>query len=108
MKKVDLHLHTVPSLSDSQFDFSLEKLKEYVTTTEIDCIAITNHNLFDKSQFETITSSLSINVLPGIEIDLEGGHILLISDNKDLDEFSDLCDLVTAEIKTNIDTVLTP
>lgn len=105
MKKIDLHLHTVPSLSDSQFDFSLEKLKEYVTTTEIDCIAITNHNLFDKSQFETITSSLSINVLPGIEIDLEGGHILLISDNKDLDEFSGLCELVTAEIKTKTDTI---
>lgn len=105
MKKIDLHLHTVPSLSDSQFDFSLEKLKEYVRTTEIDCIAITNHNLFDKSQFETITSSLSINVLPGIEIDLEGGHILLISDNKDLDEFSGLCELVTAEIKTKTDTI---
>jgi hypothetical protein len=105
MKKIDLHLHTVPSLSDSQFDFSLEKLKEYVITTEIDCIAITNHNLFDKSQFETIASSLPISVLPGIEIDLEGGHILLISDNKDLDEFSDLCKLVTAEIKANTDTI---
>lgn len=105
MKKIDLHLHTVPSISDSQFDFSLEKLKEYVTATELDCIAITNHNLFDKSQFETISSSLQINVLPGIEIDLEGGHILLISDNKDLEEFSELCELVTTEIKTNTDTI---
>ena len=71
MKKIDLHLHTVPSLSDSHFDFSLEKLKEYVIAAEIDCIAITNHNLFDKEQFEFIASSLQITVLPGIEIDLD-------------------------------------
>jgi predicted metal-dependent phosphoesterase TrpH len=44
---------------------------------ELDCIAITNHNLFDKNQFETISATLKIPVLPGIEIDLEGGHILL-------------------------------
>lgn len=103
MKKIDLHLHTIPSISDSQFDFSLDKLKEYVAFAELDCIAITNHNLFDKTQFETITSSVQISVLPGIEIDLEGGHILLISENKDLEEFSELCQLVTTEIKTNTD-----
>lgn len=105
MKKIDLHLHTVPSLSDSHFDFSLEKLKEYVIAAEIDCIAITNHNLFDKEQFEFIASSLQITVLPGIEIDLEGGHILLISENKNLNEFSELCKLVSSEVSTNKDTI---
>jgi Fe-S cluster assembly ATPase SufC len=103
MKKIDLHIHTVPTISDAHFDFSLEKLKEYVSMMEIDCIAITNHNHFDKAQFETIASSLGIMVLPGIEIDLENGHILLISDNKDLDDFSNKCNLVQAEITSSGD-----
>lgn len=71
MKKIDLHIHTVPTISDAHFTFSLDKLKVYVNTMEIDCIAITNHNQFDKSQFETISSELGITTLPGIEIDLE-------------------------------------
>jgi hypothetical protein len=69
----------------------------------IDCIAITNHNHFDKDQFETIISEVSISVLPGIEIDLEGGHILLISDGKELDDFAEKCNLVQAEIPSSKD-----
>lgn len=103
MKKVDLHIHTVPSISDREFFFSLNSLKDYVEKLEIDCIAITNHNLFDKTQFEQITSELSIKVFPGIEIDLEAGHILLISENEDLDDFALKCKRVTNLIKTKSD-----
>ena len=103
MKKIDLHIHTVATISDKHFVFSLEKLKEYVTTMAIDCIAITNHNHFDKDQFEAIALELNISVFPGIEIDLEGGHILLISDNKELDDFKERCNLVQAEITTSQD-----
>jgi len=68
MKKIDLHIHTVPSqLSDGHFDFCIDTLKEYVKKLEIDCIAITNHNLFDLEQFKFICSELAISVLPGIE-----------------------------------------
>ena len=42
MKKIDLHLHTVKSVSDYDFQFSLEKLKKYICEREIDAIAITN------------------------------------------------------------------
>ncbi len=103
LKKIDLHIHTIPSISDASFVFSLDKLKGYVDSMQIDCIAITNHNLFDKSQFETISSTLGITVLPGIEIDLENGHILLISENKDLDDFDAKCSLVKAEISNSTD-----
>jgi hypothetical protein len=98
MKKIDLHIHTVATSSDAHFDFSLEKLKEYVNTMEIDCIAITNHNRFDKTQFETISLTLGIVTLPGIEIDLENGHMLLIAENKDIDDFSEKCKLIQVEI----------
>lgn len=105
MKKLDLHIHTVQSLSDSNFEFNLEILKEYVLKLEIDCIAITNHNLFDKAQFELIVKELTIKVFPGIEIDLEGGHILLISENEELDDFDLKCKKVTDLIKTPTDSI---
>lgn len=95
MKKIDLHVHTVSSLSDATFFFSLNSLKEYVVRLNIDCIAITNHNLFDKPQFEEIRRELPSKVFPGIEIDLEAGHILLISEDEDLDDFNAKCKRVT-------------
>lgn len=103
MKKVDLHIHTVPSISDNQFFFSLNSLKDYVEKLELDCIAVTNHNLFDKTQFEYISSELSLKVFPGIEIDLEAGHILLISENEDLEDFDFKCKKVTELIKSRTD-----
>jgi hypothetical protein len=103
LKKVDLHIHTIQSISDKEFFFSLNSLKDYVDKLELDCIAITNHNLFDKSQFEYISSQLPIKVFPGIEIDLEAGHILLISENEDLDDFDLKCKKVSDLIKSKSD-----
>ncbi len=96
-------MHTVASISDKQFFFSLNSLKDYVDKLEIDCIAITNHNLFDKPQFEHICQELTIKVFPGIEIDLEGGHLLLISENEELEDFYLKCKKVTDLIKTKSD-----
>lgn len=108
MKKIDLHIHTVATISDSPFIFDLPKLKEYVVKLEIDCIAITNHNCFDFNQFNSIKEELDIVVFPGIEIDLEGGHLLLIADNvsiADISEFSSKCQLVTNKIQSNTESL---
>lgn len=100
MKKIDLHIHTKPSaLSDAQFEFCIETLKEYVTKLEIDCIAVTNHNLFDLEQFNIILGQLDIKVLPGIEIDLEKGHLLLISENTELVDFDTKCKIIEGLIQ---------
>lgn len=103
MKKIDLHIHTISSISDSSFFFDLNSLKDYVEKLNIDCIAITNHNLFDKAQFEIICKELPIKVFPGIEIDLEGGHILLISENEELEDFSLKCNAIHRLITTKDD-----
>lgn len=105
MKKIDLHIHTIPTISDKQFFFSLNRLRDYVEQLFIDCIAITNHNIFDKNQFEEICRELPIKVFPGIEIDLEGGHILLISENEDLDDFNEKCKRVSKLIKNQTDSI---
>ena len=94
MKKIDLHIHTISTVSDPNFHFSLDKLIEYVETEELDAIAITNHNLFDRQQYETIVASISIPVFPGIEIDIENGHLLVITEVSDIDNFCEKCSRV--------------
>lgn len=94
MKKIDLHIHTKSSSQDRDFSFSKEVLQKYVSEAELSCIAITNHNLFDKNQFLEIKSALEILVLPGIEVDVEKCHILVLADGRDLDEFSQKCEEV--------------
>jgi hypothetical protein len=106
MKKIDLHIHTIATVSDKAFEFDLSKLKEYTKKLEIDAIAITNHNVFDFKQYNEIVKELDITVFPGIEIDLERGHLLLIADNKDLSEINDFakkCERVSALINTKDD-----
>ena len=60
MKRCDLHIHTVASVSDRAFVYDKEVLKDYVEKTGLDVIAITNHNLFDYGQFNygSITDTL--------------------------------------------------
>ncbi len=107
MKKIDLHTHTVSTISDYQFDFDISKVKEYVDKLKIDALAITNHNVFDFNQYNQIKNTLTIPVFPGIEIDLEGGHLLLISDFDEFEvsNFDEKCKQVSAIIKTNTDTL---
>ena len=103
MKRCDLHIHTVSSVSDRAFVFDKEVLKDYVEKTGLDVIAITNHNLFDFSQFNDIKGELpNIVVLPGIEVDLEKGHILVIANNEDgaLFDFNAKCLEVQNRIQT--------
>lgn len=106
MKKCDLHIHTVPTISDSAFTFSVDVLQDYVKQMELDVIAVTNHNVFDMSNYMAIRDQLpDVVVLPGIEVNLEGGHILVISNPEDVDvlDFGMRCDAVTREITTPTD-----
>ncbi len=99
MKKIDFHIHTVATPLDAEFEFDISKLQEYVQVMALDGIAITNHNVFDITQFRTISNSLSATVLPGIEINLGKGHALLIGDSNDLQDFSEKCQKVETLFK---------
>ena len=73
LKKIDFHIHTVPTVCDAPFRFELSILERYVSEAALDAIAITNHNVFDRNQFEEIVAALDVVVFPGIEVTLDCG-----------------------------------
>ena len=104
MKKLDLHVHTQSTMSDISFVFSMESLRKYVTTSHIDGIAITNHNLFNKNQYFEIRENMPEQcvILPGIEINIKNGnsigHILCITSIDDVCDFETRCYEVSQKI----------
>lgn len=107
MKKVDLHIHTVKTVSDSEFTFSLDIFKRYVTDAELDAVAVTNHNVFDSTQFKQLQEGLPVKVFPGIEIDLPSGHLLLIADGEDIPAFDSKCARVSSLISNETESITT-
>jgi ABC-type dipeptide/oligopeptide/nickel transport system ATPase component len=87
LKKIDLHIHTVPTISESTFTFSLETFRRYVHEARLDAVAVTNHDIFDGAQFRQIQKELAASVFPGIEVNVEDGHVLIIADPSDLSDF---------------------
>ena len=110
MRKLDLHIHTIQTASDHPFSFSVDKLREYVQSLKIDGIAITNHNMFDIVQYQEIQNALSniCVVLPGIEINVGNGsfgHILCITDQDDIEDFSVRCKAIQDKIISPTDMI---
>lgn len=92
MKKIDLHIHTVQTPSDPNgFIFDLEVLKDYIISSKLDAIAITNHNAFYKNDWETISEAVEVPVFPGAELNITTtsgfGHVLLIANQNDIEDF---------------------
>ena len=94
MKKIDFHIHTVANkYLDNPFNYNSEYMTEYIKSNNFDMIAITNHNLFDASNFNIIENDLkdyNVKIFPGIEISLEEGHVLVIAENNDINK-QELC-----------------
>lgn len=110
MKKIDLHIHTLSTVSDVSFTFSIEVLEQYIKDRKIDAIAITNHNMFDLMQYREIVSRLSGTIVfPGIEINVgnNAGHMLVIGKQDDVEEFGHRCECVQKEIKSEKDSITT-
>ena len=105
MKKIDLHIHTIPTFSDAPFTFSLEAFKRYVTEARLDAVAVTNHDLFNGAQYKQIQQFLGIDVFPGIEVNVEKGHVLIITDHSDLPDFEPKADKVSKRITKTGDTM---
>ncbi len=105
MKKIDFHIHTLVTVRDSAFVFDIETLKRYVREASLDAIAITNHDIFDSNQFEQIMNALDIVVFPGIEVSLDCGHVLIISDMDNLPSFKDKANQISRKITRREDCI---
>ena len=81
----------MPTVSDQYFEYNQTILEKYIAELSLDAIAITNHNTFDKEQYDKICEAVNIPVFPGIEIDIEKGHLLVITTKLDLIDFSARC-----------------
>ena len=98
MKKIDLHIHTVKTISDRSFEFSIDTFKRYVADAKLDAVAVTNHDIFDAEQFQLIKDAVPIVVFPGIEINVDAAHVLVIARPTDIDDFK----TKTAEVSGHI------
>jgi len=88
----------VSTIRDRSFNFNLDNLKKFVSEAGLDAIAITNHDVFDGIQFRAINEALDVVVFPGIEVSLDCGHVLIISDVADLEDFEDKAKLIAQRI----------
>lgn len=85
--KIDIHTHTKKCKSGDAptREISAQDFCEVLGSTNVGIIAITNHNVFDLSQFDQIESMIDgdLQVWPGVELDIVDGiggrgHLLII------------------------------
>jgi predicted ATPase len=118
--KIDIHTHTKKCKSGDAptREISPEDFCEKLLATDVEIVAITNHNVFDLSQYTDIASRLGDDrqVWPGIELDVmhDGAraHLLVIVSPKRAQEFAAVVTTFTGRVTpdtfiTSIEDVLT-
>jgi len=94
--RIDFHCHTkaVKSGENKTRNINATDFKEAIKDARVKMVAITNHNSFDKNQFDEFYKEVNNDfiLLPGIELDTIGiknekGHIVIVYDDKDLNTF---------------------
>lgn len=102
--KVDLHCHTKKILqSDGNGrNVSSSLFADKIANSEIGIAAITNHNHFDKSQYDELRGLVKdyCQIWPGIELTMKGEedcwHLLVICNPNQVDKFDEIinCQLI--------------
>lgn len=88
--KIDLHCHTkaIKSGEVRTRNVTTELFKEKVESADVKMLAVTNHNIFDLTQYEKLRDSVKKHclVLPGIELDvcsdIKPWHLVIVCDDK--------------------------
>lgn len=95
--KIDFHCHTKACKKGEKTTRNIlaKDFKEIVLTAGVKMVAITNHNNFDRIQFDEFKKEVGDEfiLLPGIELDViglnnENGHIVIVYDDTDLNNFN--------------------
>lgn len=93
--KIDIHVHTKKVKSGDALTRNIEKEKfvEILRDTEVNILAITNHNHFDAQQYEEFRDGVESHcqIWPGIELDVfenkKKSHLIVICNPKKYKEF---------------------
>lgn len=97
--KIDLHCHTkkVKKSDGINRNVDTKTFANYMKDLDIKIVAVTNHNLFDSTQYEELRDSVKdyTQVWPGIEIDINqstnpNGHMIVICDPSQYKQFSEI------------------
>lgn len=102
--KIDIHVHTRKIKSgDSELrEIDPKAFCETILKTDVKICAITNHNHFDKDQYDKIVdqSESSFQTWPGVELDVtensKRGHLIVIVNPKNVVKFAELLNELTA------------
>lgn len=95
--KIDFHCHTKAIKSGEKVtrNINASDFKKTINSANVKMVAITNHNYFNKEEFSDFKKEINGDfiLLPGIELDVIGidsdkGHVVLIYDDTDLDNFA--------------------
>lgn len=88
MIRVDFHIHTLSTDWDEPFSFNMDQLISHAQDQALNAIAITNHNTFNKVQFDEISDMLrgQCVVFPGMEVSALGTHIVLVCPIEDAEK----------------------
>ena len=98
--KIDIHVHTRKVKSGDAATRNIEKddFVDIIKDSDVKILAITNHNHFDKEQYEDFRDGVTTicQIWPGIELDvLENGkraHLIIICNPKNYEEFNQRVD----------------
>ena len=103
--KIDLHCHTrkIKRGDSEKREITPERFNQIVLENDVKIVAITNHNYFDKEQFDQIINLSNNNYLvwPGIEIDIldksNRGHVIIIANPKNEKRFYEITEKMLYE-----------
>lgn len=100
--KIDLHCHTIKAKNGDPETRDVDALtfKQVINNANVKIVAITNHNVFDKKQYEEFVDVTNNDFLiwPGIELDVFSrkvdsngnrltGHVIIVSNPDYVSEF---------------------
>lgn len=94
--KIDLHCHTLKCKNGDgvKRNVTAELFKEKIELSDVQIVGITNHNYFDKKQYNELKDTVQdfCEVWPGIELDVKeygdnNGHVLVLCSPFKVDEF---------------------
>ena len=111
--KIDVHVHTKKiKIGDAETRNVLpSKFNEIIRLTDVNILAITNHNHFDINQFNEINNLVKdvCQIWPGIELDVlennKRAHLLVIANPKDVVDFSEKCQSILNDANVNTFTI---